>query len=67
MSLKYNSEVYLTYDEAMKELGFTKQGISMMVTQGRLQSYKLGYTRNRYVKKSDIDQMKVLTPVHRAG
>ena len=58
-----DNEEYLTTAEACEYLG----GISSLTLRNRTKaagivSYKQGFSRNVYYKKSDLDQLKALRP-----
>src|SRR5258708_7742745 len=59
-----NGIEYLNYTEAARELGISQPAITYMVAQGKLMNYKLEYRGQKYVKKSDIENLKQISPVH---
>jgi excisionase family DNA binding protein len=55
---------YLNYTEAAKELGVSQPSVTYMVAQGKLTNYKLGYRGQKFVKRSDVENLKQISPIH---
>jgi excisionase family DNA binding protein len=49
---------YLTYEEALKELGIKRSTLYTMITELGIKSHKFKYDKKRYVAVADIKRIK---------